>query len=96
MELKVRINKVDLGTIKAFADVTIGGAFVVKGLKVIEGQNGNFVSMPSQKLNKPYTDKSGNEIQYQDIFFPISKEARQELVDAVLAEFNNKGDDAPF
>ena len=85
----------------AFADVTLGGMFVIKGLTIREGQNGMYVSMPSKKLAKPYTDKNGNEKQYEDTFFPITGEARQALIEAVLNDFNSNitedsSDDLPF
>lgn len=96
MKIDVKINKVDAGKIVAFADVTLGGMFVVKGLKVVQGGSGNFVAMPNVKLNKPYTDKNGNEVQYQDTFFPISKEAREKLINAVLEAFGGEEDGDPF
>lgn len=72
----------------AFADVTIGDEFVIKGITIREGQNGAFVSMPSRKLSKPYTDKNGNEKTYEDTFFPITGQSRQNLIDTVLGAYN--------
>ena len=96
MKIEVKVREVELGKTIGFADVTLDGKFVIKGLKIIQGNKGNFVAMPSIKLNKPYTDKkTGEEILYQDIFFPITKDARQELQDAVLGAFDSL-DDSPF
>ena len=39
----------DKGTLKAFVDITIGEHFLVKGLRVVDGRKGLFVSMPRQK-----------------------------------------------
>ncbi len=64
-------------SIKANASVNINNAFAVRGVKVIEGSNGLFVSMPSYK--------SGNE--YKDICFPITSECRKQLQDAVLGAY---------
>ena len=76
---EVRVYKQeDKGTLKAFASVTINGAFAVNDLKVVEGKNGLFVSMPSKKVGEDY----------KDIFHPITKEARDELLEAVLEAYN--------
>ena len=95
MEIDVKVRQVELGKVKGFADVVLDGKFMVKGLKIIEGVNSKFVAMPNVKLAKPYKDKDGKEVLYQDIFFPISKESRQELIDAVLGAYNTV-DDFPF
>ncbi|AIY90930.1 SpoVG family protein [Geoglobus acetivorans] len=68
------------GAVKAYASVSLDGEFVVKGLKVIEGENGLWVSMPSRK---------GKDGSYQDIFHPTSREARDKIVNAVMEAYNN-------
>lgn len=72
MKIDVRINSLmpDNGSVKAIASVNFGDCFAVKGVKVMEGKNGLFVSMPSQK------GKDGN---YHDICFPITPEFRSQL-----------------
>ena len=59
--------------IKAFADVSIGN-FIIKGLKVLEGKNGLFLSMPQEKA------KDGK---WYDTVFPVTKEARKSLSELV-------------
>ena len=68
------------GPVKGVCSVTIGGEFAVKNVKLVEGSRGLFVAMPSYK--------SGEE--YKDLFFPVTKEARQSLQDAVITEFDNQ------
>lgn len=75
---EVKIKEFDKGNLKGFVDVTFDNCFVVKGLKIMSGQNGLFVSMPSQEKNGEYFDTA----------FPITKEFRQELIDAVLDKYN--------
>jgi stage V sporulation protein G len=75
---EVRITLRDEEKLKAFANVTFDDAFVVRGLKVINGNNGYFVSMPSRK--RP----DGT---YQDIAHPINNEMRDKLERSVLAEY---------
>ena len=78
---EVRITLRDEEKLKAFANVTFDDAFVVRGLKVINGTNGYFVSMPSRK--RP----DGT---YQDIAHPINNEMRRMIEDAVLGAYENE------
>jgi len=76
---EVRIQSLKpLETVKAVASININGAFAVKGVKVIEGNNGLFVAMPSAKV--------GNE--YRDICFPVTAECREQLHQAVLKAYD--------
>jgi len=78
---EVRITLRDEEKLKAFANVTFDDAFVVRGLKVINGTNGYFVSMPSRK--RP----DGT---YQDIAHPINNEMRRMIEDAVLGAYEKE------
>ena len=87
-EPKAQVPKYDVrvglfpseGPVKGVCTVTIGGEFAVKNVKIVEGSKGLFVSMPSYK--------SGEE--YRDLFFPVTKEARAELQEAVLNEYERQ------
>jgi len=73
--------------LKAYASFVIDNCFIVTGLKVIDGPNGYFVSMPSKRKNDGA---------YQDIFYPINNAARKMIEDKVLDAFEseiNKEDD---
>jgi stage V sporulation protein G len=78
---EVRITLRDEEKLKAFANVTFDDAFVVRGLKVINGTNGYFVSMPSRK--RP----DGT---YQDIAHPINNEMRATIEKAVLGAYEEE------
>ena len=67
--------------LKAFASVTIGGAFTIHGLKVMDSLNGLFVSMPSTKYEK------NGKTQYSENFHAITKGARDELSRIVLEAY---------
>lgn len=67
--------------LKAFASVTIGGAFTIHGLKVMDSQNGLFVSMPSTKYEK------NGKTQYSENFHAVTKGARDELSRIVLEAY---------
>lgn len=72
----------------ALATVTIADCLVLTGLRIVEGKKGMFVSMPQRKLSKP--DKNGNE--YADIFFPVTKDFREALNEAILDVYEKKID----
>lgn len=75
----VRIRKVtDEGKMKAIVSVTFDDEFVVHDIKIIEGQNGLFVAMPSRKMN---------EGDFRDIAHPISSETRNRIKDAIFDEY---------
>lgn len=67
--------------LKAFATMTLNNAFVIRGLKVIQGTNGVFVAMPSRR--RP-------DGQFQDIAHPINSETRQRMEEIVLAEYQRE------
>jgi stage V sporulation protein G len=76
----VRIYKLKIiGPQKAWAAVTLDGEFAVHGLKVMENE-GLWVSMPARK------DTRG---EYQDIFHPISREAREALTEAIIEAYKH-------
>jgi stage V sporulation protein G len=72
----VRIRKLkDDGKMKAVVSVTFDEAFVVHDIKIIEGQNGLFVAMPSRKVG---------ESDYRDIAHPINSSMRAELQNIIF------------
>ncbi len=75
----VKIRKLDgTGNVLAFADITLYGKYVVRGFKVMTGENGPWVSMPSQR------DKGGN---WRDSFFPLTKDCRARLTNSILEKY---------
>lgn len=76
----VRLKKVDgHNRLKAIAAITIDDCFVVHELRVIEGDNGLFIAMPSRQL--PEGD-------FRDIAHPINIETRDMIEKAVISEYN--------
>jgi stage V sporulation protein G len=67
--------------LKAFANVTFDDAFVIRGLKIISGNRGLFVSMPSRK--RP--DGS-----FQDVAHPINSEMRKHLEHIVIEAYEEE------
>ncbi len=64
--------------LKAVASITIDDELVVHDIKVINGKDGYFLSMPSRKTN---------EGEFKDIVHPIKTEVRENLKEMILAEY---------
>jgi stage V sporulation protein G len=80
----IRIRKVNAdGKLKAYVTVTFDESFVVHNVKVIEGENGIFIAMPSRRT------KNG---EYKDVAHPINTEFRGILQDRILDEYNKIDD----
>ena len=75
-----RMNKGNWGKVRAFFDLTTEDGFTIKGFKLIEGINGIFVSMPSQK---------GNDGEYRDTIWLDSKSLRDEVTNLAMDFYNN-------
>lgn len=82
----VRLRKVgEEGKLKAIASVTFDDEFVVHDIKVIDGQNGLFIAMPSRKI--------GNG-EFRDVAHPLSSETRNRIRDAIFEEYEKAEDEA--
>ena len=77
-DVRIRIVKNDTSKIKASASITIDECFVVHDIKVIEGNEGYFIAMPSRKTPDG---------EFKDIVHPLNTETREQIRDAVLKEF---------
>lgn len=75
----VRVRKVTKeGKMKAVVSITIDDEFVVHDIKVIEGDKGLFIAMPSRKA----TDG-----EYRDIAHPINSETRDRIQNIILDKY---------
>ena len=76
----VRIRRVNSeGRMKAIVSITFDNEFVVHDIKVIEGQNGLFIAMPSRKTPDG---------EYKDIAHPINADTREMIQTNILEKFN--------
>ena len=83
-EVKVnRIKKIETArkSLKAFADVEINGLLLVKGLQVLSGKNGLFVSMPRQK---------GKDSKWYEIVRTLTPELKSQIISTVLSAYQAK------
>jgi stage V sporulation protein G len=77
----VRVFPVEINgsMVKAYATVTFDDSFVVRDMRVIDGKNGIFLSMPARRK------RNGD---YQDVCFPISAKLRDLMENEVLEKFD--------
>jgi len=78
---EVRVFPVNEEKLKAYATITFDRCFVVRDLKVIQGNNGLFVAMPSKKR------KDGT---FKDTAHPLNTETREMIESKVLAEYRRE------
>ena len=76
-EVKVYLAKDD-GRLKAYATIVFDNSFIIRDLKVIEGDKGLFVSMPSRKR------KDGS---FRDIVHPLNAETRREIEEKIVEAY---------
>ncbi len=78
---EVRVFPVNEDKLKAYATITFDGCFVVRDLKVIHGNSGLFVAMPSKKR------KDGT---FKDTAHPLNNETREMIEAKVLSEYEKE------
>ena len=79
---KVTLRPVSMNKVCAIASIVIDDVFVVHDLRVVNGDKGLFVAMPSRKL--PNGD-------FRDICHPINTDTRTSIQQAVLDQFQVEG-----
>ncbi|MBD8941700.1 MAG: septation protein SpoVG [Clostridiales bacterium] len=76
----VRVRKVSKdGKMKAIASITLDNEFVIHDIKVIEGEKGLFIAMPSRKASDG---------EYRDIAHPINSDTRARIQSVVLKKYD--------
>ena len=80
-----RVNIKDKGEndnskILAYADITINNGIAIHGIKILMGDNGEYIAFPSRKDN--------NNGKYYDICHPINSETREIISNAILSEYS--------
>ena len=81
LELRVvRVHKLPQnGPLKAFVDLSVNELLLIKGLRVVQGQKGLFVSMPQEQ---------GKDKRWYNIIHCLTKEFLHEITDKVLTAYN--------
>jgi stage V sporulation protein G len=78
---EVKVFPVNEERLKAFATIIFDGCFVIRDLRIINGNNGLFVAMPSKKM------KDGS---YKDTAHPLNNETRQKIEDTVIDAYKKE------
>ena len=75
----VRVRKIEKeGKMKAIVSITLDNEFVIHDIKVIEGEKGLFIAMPSRKAGDG---------EYRDIAHPINAETREHIQNLILQKY---------
>ncbi|NLY54444.1 MAG: septation regulator SpoVG [Firmicutes bacterium] len=78
----VRVRKINTeGRMKAIVSITLDDEFVIHDVRVVEGNNGLFVAMPSRKTPDG---------EFRDIAHPINSETRERMQKAVLEAYERQ------
>lgn len=77
-DIRIRLINKSESKLKAVASIVIDDCFVIHDIKVLEGNQGNFVAMPSRKTPDG---------QYKDVAHPLNTPTREALNNAVLEEY---------
>ena len=81
----VRVRRVAKeGKMKAVVSITIDNEFVIHDIKVIEGEKGLFIAMPSRK---------SADGEYRDIAHPINSDTRKRIQDLILTKYEESADE---
>jgi stage V sporulation protein G len=80
MKVDVKISSIrPEGNVRAYASINLNDCFAIRNVKVEDSSKGLFIAMPSYK--------AGNG-EYKDICFPVTKEFREQLNNAVIDAYN--------
>ena len=81
----VNVRKIEKeeSRMKGIASVVIDDCFAIKDIRIIEGEKGLFIAMPSRKYPNG---------EYRDVAHPINAETRAMFEDAIIEEYNNTSD----
>lgn len=78
---EIRIKKINKGDLLAAASICIDECFIVREIKLLNGKNGRYISMPKRKVkNKDFK---------QDFSYPINEETRLQLLEAISEQYDD-------
>lgn len=85
-DVRIRKIKADTGKLKAVASIIIDDCFAIHDIKIIEGNEGTFIAMPSRKTPDG---------EYKDIAHPINTETRELIKESILTAYQKILDEEP-
>jgi stage V sporulation protein G len=78
---EIKVFPVDEEKLKAFVSIVLDQCFMVNDIKVIQGRDGFFISMPSRRK------RNGR---FKDVAHPLNNETRRMIEDQILAEYQRE------
>lgn len=78
---EVRIKKINKGDLLAVASICIDNCFIVREIKLLNGKNGRYISMPKRKIK--------NRNFRQDFSYPLNEETRVQLLEAISEQYDD-------
>lgn len=78
---EIRIKKINKGDLLAAASVCIDDCFILNEIKLLNGKNGRYISMPNRKLK--------NKDIRRNFSYPINNETRIQLLDAISEQYDD-------
>ena len=77
---EIRIKKINKGDLLAAASICIDDCFIVREIKLLDGKNGRYISMPKRRIkNKEFT---------QDFSYPIDNDTRLQILDEISKKYD--------
>lgn len=78
---EIRVKKINKGDLLAAASICIDDCFIVREIKLLNGKNGRYISMPKRRVkNKDFK---------QDFSYPINEETRLQLLEAISEQYDD-------
>lgn len=78
---EIRIKKINKGDLLAAASICIDNCFIVKEIRLLDGKNGRYISMPKRRIkNKDFR---------QDFAYPINNETRMQLLESISEKYDD-------
>jgi len=78
---EIRIKKINKGDLLAAASICIDNCFIIREIKLLNGKNGRYISMPKRKVkNKEFR---------QDFSYPINEETREQLLELISKQYDD-------
>lgn len=78
---EVRIKKINKGDLLAAASICIDNCLIVREIKLLNGKNGRYISMPKRKIK--------NRNFRQDFSYPLNEETRVQLLEAISEQYDD-------
>ena len=77
---EIRNKKINKGDLLAAASICIDDCFIVREIKLLDGKNGRYISMPKRRIkNKEFT---------QDFSYPIDNDTRLQILDEISKKYD--------